>query len=72
MSTSKKTHGPHNLTGAMLKRLAQLAAGITPNYGTSMAALASRGLVDGYATGGPVTLTQAGREAIEQARAAGW
>ena len=67
MATNKKPYTRHKL-----KRLAQLSAGITPNYGVAMKALAERGLVDGYETAGPVTLTDAGREALAQARAEGW
>lgn len=70
--TSKRPWTKHKVTGHMLKRLAQLAAGHTPNYGTAMAALDARGLVDGYQSGGKVTLTDAGREALAEARAEGW
>jgi len=58
----------------MAKRLAQLHAGITPNYGTAMAALAVRGMVSGYGNipHEIIKLTDKGRETIEGLRAAGW
>lgn len=71
MATNKKPYTRHKLTGHMLKRLAQLAAGLPPNYGTSMAALVERGLVD-RSDNGRHTLTDEGREALAAARAEGW
>ena len=74
MSTSKKLLRQFDVSASMAKRLAQLAAGITPNYGTSMAALAERGMVSGYGNlpHEPITLTDKGRDTIEGLRAAGW
>jgi hypothetical protein len=87
MATSKKRYTRHKLNGHQLKRLAQLAANNGHQHGTSMGALRARGLVeDGdeiteqYGCHGFTRtihlpccrLTDAGREALEEARAAGW
>jgi len=71
MSTTKKLLKQFNVTASGAKRLAQLHAGITPNYGTAMAALEARGMV-ARDVGQTVSLTQLGRETIEGLRAAGW
>lgn len=74
MATSKKLLKQFNVSAHMAKRLAQLHAGITPNYGTSMAALEERGMVE--IVPGPCgnhrKLTPLGTETIEGLRAAGW
>lgn len=86
MATSKKRYTRHKLTGSMLKRLAQLAANNGHHHGTSMGALRARGLVEdgeehteahGYGQTRTVCLpccrlTEEGRQALEDARAAGW
>ena len=82
--TTRRTWTQHKLTTHMLKRLAQLQAGLTPNYGTPMSALIHRDLVEEYemevdgigiAMRWPVQacrITDAGREALAEARAEGW
>ncbi len=83
-----RTWTEHNLTEHMLKRLAQLSAGIDHNHGTSMGALHWRGLVaDGPIVERPLTrsgfpmhpvrspccvITDKGRAALDAARAEGW
>lgn len=62
------------LSESMLKRLARLKAGHYPGAGTSMAALERRGLVN--ITGDPYprgyALTEAGGQALAEARREGW
>ena len=77
--TSKRPYTRHKLTGSMLKRLAQLASPSKEhNHGTSMHALYFRKLVTGWEQGNRepwpncCTLTEAGREALADARREGW
>lgn len=74
MATTKKLLKQFNVSASMAKRLAQLDAGITPNYGTSMGALVERGMVEVIPgeCGGTRKLTALGRETIDGLRAAGW
>jgi hypothetical protein len=74
MATTKKLLRQFDVSAEMAKRLAQLQAGITPNYGTSMAALSARGMVSGYGNipHETIQLTDKGRDTIEGLRAAGW
>ncbi len=72
MATSKRLLKQHGISAEMAKRLAQLHAGITPNYGTSMAALVERGMVARDDETHEHSLTTLGRETIEALRAAGW
>jgi len=74
MATTKKVLKQFNVSASMAKRLAQLHADITPNYGTSMAALEVRGMVEVIPgpRGGTRKLTALGCETIEGLRAAGW
>jgi len=74
MATAKKILKQFNVSEHMAKRLAQLAAGQTPNYGTAMKALEERGLVTGYGNipHEPIQLIEEGRKVIEGLRAGGW
>ncbi len=86
MATNKRPWTRHKLTGSMLKRLACLAANIDHHHGTSMDALKRRGLAEdgdpkteaiGYGQVRTIhlpccRLTEAGREALAEARAEGW
>ena len=74
MATTKQVLKRFGVTAHGAKRLAQLHAGIEPNYGTAMDALVHHGMVeviDGPC-GGTRKLTAKGRETIEGLRAAGW
>lgn len=85
--TNKKPWTRHKLSTHMLKRLAQLSANTGHNHGTAMTALKYRGLAeDGdeiteeYGCHGFTRtiylpccrITEAGREALAEARAEGW
>ncbi len=72
MATTKKLLKQFGVTAHGAKRLAQLHAGITPNYGTAMDALVHHGMVDRGDNYGTPKLTAKGRETIEGLRAAGW
>ncbi len=72
----------HRLSSHMLKRLAQLQAGCSHNHGTPMTALEFRGMVDNperhwcedtrQYSGPCCVITEAGRDALAEARAEGW
>lgn len=69
--TARRTWTEYAVSEAMLKRLAQLHAGITHHHGTSMAALKFRGLATSC---GPscCNITEGGEDCLTKARAAGW
>jgi hypothetical protein len=72
MATTKQLFKKFNVSASMAKRLAQLHAGITPSYGTSMSALIYRGMVAQDDETAVLSLTTLGIETIEGLRAAGW
>ena len=69
------TYTEHKLTDAMLRKLSRLRKGPADFYSGTGDALVSRGLAEGGWDGVrpiPYSITDAGREALEQARKEGW
>lgn len=66
------TYTSHKLTDAQLKRLHPIVHGKPHRYGMSLVALENKELVKSVGSGFKYEATQAGIDALAQARSEGW